>query len=187
RRLQAAHRRLEPGAADAEHRPDAAGRDAEPRRGRPRPRPARRRPAAHAASAGRQRSGGRRMTARRFDGRGAIVTGAAGGIGAAIAERLAGEGAQVLIADIDGGRADATAADLAGRLGATLLGQACDVGDEAQVVACFDSAAARFGRIDVVVNNAGLMTFKRLDEWSADDWQRVLPVDPVDGGRLAAL
>jgi NAD(P)-dependent dehydrogenase (short-subunit alcohol dehydrogenase family) len=119
------------------------------------------------------------VSARRFEGRGAVVTGAAGGIGAAIVERLAAEGAQVLIADIDGAGAARHAADLAQRLGATVLGQACDVGDEAQVAACFDTAAARFGRVDVVVNNAGLMTFKRLDEWDAADWDRVLRVDLV--------
>jgi NAD(P)-dependent dehydrogenase (short-subunit alcohol dehydrogenase family) len=116
---------------------------------------------------------------RRFEGKGAIVTGAAGGIGAAIVERLAAEGAGVLIADLDGAGAQARVEDVSARLGASVVARACDVGDEVQVVACFDAAAAAFGRVDVVVNNAGLMTFKRLDEWDAAEWERVLRVDLI--------
>ncbi len=108
----------------------------------------------------------------RFEGKTVIVTGAASGIGAAIAERFASEGASVVIADLKAEAATAQAAKLA-----NAVGVGCDVGDEAAVVACFDAAVARFGRIDMIVNNAGLMTFKTLDQWTGDDWLKVLRVD----------
>ena len=108
----------------------------------------------------------------RFEGKTVIVTGAASGIGAAIAERFASEGASVVIADLKVEAAAAQAARLA-----NAIGIGCDVGDEAAVVACADAAVARFGRIDVIVNNAGLMTFKTLDRWTGDDWLKVLRVD----------
>ena len=114
---------------------------------------------------------------RRFDGRVAIVTGAAGGIGAAIARRLASEGAAVVIADLKPDAAQTTAQQLAGETGGRAIGVGCDVGDEAQVEACVQAAVDAFGRIDVIVNNAGLMTFKTLAEWTGDDWLKVLRVD----------
>lgn len=109
----------------------------------------------------------------RFANKVAIITGAASGIGAAIAARLVAEGACVVIADLNAEGAAATAA----RLGADTIGVACDVGAEDQVAACVRTAVERFGRLDVVVNNAGLMTFKSLAEWTGDDWLKVLRVD----------
>jgi len=117
------------------------------------------------------------MMERRFNNRVAIVTGAAGGIGAAIAERLASEGASVVIADLRPEPAEATANKLAADHGGQAIGVACDVGDAGSVEACVKAAVDRFGRIDTIVNNAGLMTFKTLDQWSADDWLKVLRVD----------
>ena len=117
------------------------------------------------------------MTEPRFRDKVAIVTGAAGGIGAAIATRLAQEGARVVIVDLNGDAAAATATTLAADSGVEALGLACDVGDEAQVAAAVAATLQRFGRYDVVVNNAGLMTFKTLAEWTAADWLKVLHVD----------
>lgn len=114
---------------------------------------------------------------RRFEDKVAIVTGAAGGIGSAIAGRLAAEGARVVVADLHADAAAAAAATIAREADTEALGIACDVGDEVQVAACVDQAIARFGRLDVVVNNAGLMTFKTLAEWTGDDWLKVLRVD----------
>lgn len=113
----------------------------------------------------------------RFAARVAIVTGGAGGIGLATARRLAEEGARVVVADIDQPGAEA-AAEAARQSGAPAAwASACDVADAAQVEATVRGALARYGRLDVVVNNAGLMRFKPLVELAPDDWQQVLGVD----------
>ncbi|MES2492427.1 MAG: SDR family oxidoreductase [Pseudomonadota bacterium] len=116
--------------------------------------------------------------AARLDGRSAIVTGGARGIGAAIAARLVDEGAMVAIADLDG----EGAATLAMRLspdGKQAFGVACDVGSEADVASCVQATLSRYGRLDIVVNNAGMMTFKRIEEWRSADWAAVLQVDLI--------
>lgn len=109
--------------------------------------------------------------AARFEGRSAIVTGAAGGIGSAVARRLHAEGAHVILADRRMPEA------LAAELGERALAIACDVGDEAAVEACAQAAMREFGRIDVIVNNAAMMTFTPLAECSADQWLAVLRVN----------
>lgn len=116
------------------------------------------------------------MTGRFTDslgGRVVVVTGGASGIGAGIAERFADEGAHVVIADLHVEAAQAKAATLS----TPALGVGCDVGDETQVEACVQAALAKWNRLDVVVNNAGLMTFKTLAEWTNADWLKVLHVD----------
>ena len=107
----------------------------------------------------------------RFDGKVAIVTGAANGIGLATAKLFAAQGARVVIADLDGDKAKAAAQGIGG------LGIACDVSKEDQVKACVDATLEAYGRWDVVVNNAGLMVFKALEEHTLDDWMRVINVD----------
>lgn len=121
----------------------------------------------------------------RLDGKVAIVTGGAGGIGRAIGLRLLDEGAIVVVADLDGSAAVRTASALSGD-GSRVLGLACDVASEDQVRACASEAVRRFGRLDVVVNNAGLMTFKALDAWTADEWIEVLRVDLVGAAMFTA-
>ena len=114
---------------------------------------------------------------RRFEDKVAIVTGAASGIGLATALRLASEGARVVIADLDP-RKSAAAADQARGAGAPdAWGSACDVADEDQVAATAQGSLDRWGRLDVIVNNAGVMVFKPLEQHTAADWRKVLDVD----------
>jgi rhamnulose-1-phosphate aldolase/alcohol dehydrogenase len=98
----------------------------------------------------------------------ALVTGAASGIGKAIATRLAAEGACVVIADLDLAKAQAAAAEI-GSVDVA-IGVQADVTDEAQVQAGVDAAVLAFGGLDLVVNNAGLSLSKSLLETTVADW-----------------
>ena len=111
-----------------------------------------------------------RPAAPALQGRVALVTGAASGIGRAIAELLSRHGACVVIADLDGEGAEKVAAALGSE---RALGIAADVTSEAQVAAMFTAAAERFGGVDIVVNNAGFATAAPLIDTSAADWDRL--------------
>ena len=100
-----------------------------------------------------------------------IVTGAARGIGAACARRFAREGARVVLADVDDTPGQATADEL----GARYLH--CDVGDKAQVDAMVGRTMAEYGRIDVLVNNAGIFKAADFLEVTEDDFDAVLRVN----------
>ncbi|QQM43988.1 SDR family oxidoreductase [Streptomyces liliifuscus] len=109
-------------------------------------------------------------------GRTAVVTAAAGaGIGGATARRFLEEGARVLISDAHARRLKEYEAELAGEFeGVSAL--ACDVTDEAQVQALFDAAVRQHGRLDIVVNNAGLGGTSDLVDMTDEQWSRVLDV-----------
>lgn len=108
----------------------------------------------------------------------AIVTGAAGGIGLAIARRLLRDGASVVLADLDEQRLAAASAELGKEADpARIAASRCDVALEADVVRSVDMAVQRFGTLDIVVNNAGLMVFKPIETQTGDDWTRILGVD----------
>jgi NAD(P)-dependent dehydrogenase (short-subunit alcohol dehydrogenase family) len=103
----------------------------------------------------------------------AIVTGAGAGIGLAIAQRLAAEGAKVLCADINGDSADAAAA----KIGGGALGHAVDVSDEQQVIAMVAACVDAFGGVDKLVANAGIVHFAPLLETTVEDFDRVLRIN----------
>jgi len=98
----------------------------------------------------------------------AFVTGAASGIGKAIATRLAAEGACVIVADLDLAKAQAAAAELGDC--DTAIGVAADVADEAAVADALAVGVLAFGGVDLVVNNAGLSLSRPLLETTAQDW-----------------
>ena len=107
----------------------------------------------------------------------AIVTGGSSGIGLAAARRLAAEGARIVIASQNKERIEAAAERVRKEDGVEVLGLECDVSSEAQVGAVVDATFERFGRLDIVVNNDGMMLFKKLEEFTEADWLRVLGVD----------
>ncbi|WP_416962707.1 SDR family oxidoreductase [Streptomyces sp. Agncl-13] len=111
-------------------------------------------------------------------GRTAVVTAAAGaGIGGATARRFLQEGARVLISDAHARRLKEYEAELAGEFGSEAVAALpCDVTDEAQVRALFDTAVAAHGRLDVVVNNAGLGGTSDLVDMTDEQWSKVLDV-----------
>jgi 3-hydroxybutyrate dehydrogenase len=112
----------------------------------------------------------------------AIVTGAASGIGKEIARTFAREGAKVIIADLNAAAAHAAAAELDGS-GERALGVAMDVGNESQVEAGMKSIITAFGRIDILVSNAGIQIVAPLEELSYADWKRLLAIH-LDGAFL---
>jgi NAD(P)-dependent dehydrogenase (short-subunit alcohol dehydrogenase family) len=113
-----------------------------------------------------------------LSGAAALVTGGARGIGAAIAEALAANGARVAVADIDAAGAAAQADRLPGAIGCAM-----DVRDAAQAEAAVEKTVAAFGRIDILVNNAGVNTLAHrvdVDAFPPDEWRRIVGVD-LDG------
>jgi NAD(P)-dependent dehydrogenase (short-subunit alcohol dehydrogenase family) len=102
-----------------------------------------------------------------------IVTGAGGGLGEGIARVCHREGAHVMIADV---RGDA-AARVAQSLGARAQARQCDVRDDAALQALVDATVQAFGRIDGLVNNAGVNFAKPFLDTTAEDWQRIISVD----------
>lgn len=113
----------------------------------------------------------------RFTAQVAIVTGAASGIGLATAVRLAADGASVVLADRDSDGLVAVQRRMQASGAHNVLCCPCDVADEEQVCHAVDTAVARYGRLDIVVNNAGVMVFKPITELTAQDWRHVLDVD----------
>jgi 3-oxoacyl-[acyl-carrier protein] reductase len=109
----------------------------------------------------------------RYTGRVAVVTGSARGIGAATARRFAQEGASVAVLDLDEGAAAATAAGLgAGRA----LGLSCDVADAASVSRAVQRVVDELGKVDVLVNNAGVTRDNLLFKMTEEDWDAVMNV-----------
>ena len=113
----------------------------------------------------------------RFRDRVAVVSGAAQGMGKAVAQRLAQEGATVVAVDINAAGAATTVKEL-GQGDAISIG--CDIGDEAAVGQLFATVAATFGKLDVLVNVAAIVPFVKWDELTFAEWRRVVRVN-LDG------
>ena len=111
----------------------------------------------------------------------AIVTGAASGIGKQIAKTFVREGARVVIADLNQEAADATATELGGA--GKALGVAMDVTNEQQVDAGVARAVQQFGKVDVLVSNAGIQIVNPLEQFPFADWKKLLAIH-LDGAFL---
>lgn len=114
-----------------------------------------------------------------IEGKCAIVTGAASGIGAEIARAFAREGAKVCVADIDAAGAERVAAQLGGGAIAARM----DVTKEAEVEGAVESTVRAFGGVDILVSNAGVQHLDTIAEVSYENWKRVLAIH-LDGGFL---
>ena len=109
-------------------------------------------------------------------GRVAVVTGAASGIGRALAEAFAATGSAVMLADLDGAEAEAVAASIRAS-GGEAEAKAVNVADAAAVDRLAATTLERFGRVDVLCNNAGVSTFNLLRDQTLDDWHWVFDVN----------
>ncbi len=117
-----------------------------------------------------------------LNGKVAVVTGAASGIGKEIALTLAQAGAAVAIADLNQEGANAVAAEIR-EAGGRALGVAMDVTDEDAVADGMDAVAAEFGSIDILVSNAGIQIVNPIENYAFSDWKKMQAIH-VDGAFL---
>ena len=118
----------------------------------------------------------------RFDGRVGLVTGAASGIGKDIALRLAAEGGIPIIADLNLAAAQATAEEIKAK-GGDAFAVAMNVTDEAQVTQGVEDAVAKYGKIDILVSNAGIQTVAPFVDFPFAEWKKLLSIH-LDGAFL---
>lgn len=113
----------------------------------------------------------------RFTDKVAIITGGARGIGKAIARRLASEGAKVAIGDIDKESAEKTAEEIRNECQTEAIGIYVDVAEEESVKNMVEEVIKAFGKIDILINNAGITRDNLLLRMSEEDWDKVIAVD----------
>src|SRR3954453_5960711 len=111
-----------------------------------------------------------------IEGKVVVITGASSGLGEATARHLAAQGASVVLGARRAGRLQSLAEELTGR-GGKALAIATDVTDFDQVKRLVDAAVQAYGRIDVIINNAGLMPSSPLERLKIDDWNRTIDVN----------
>jgi len=116
------------------------------------------------------------MTMKRLEGKVSLITGAAQGIGAATALKFAREGAIVVVCDVKQSAIDAVVAQCQG-LGAEAVGHVMDVSNRTQIDAVVNAVQERFGRIDVLVNNAGITQDARLQKMTLEQFDRVIDIN----------
>lgn len=109
-----------------------------------------------------------------LEGKKAVVTGGTRGIGRAIAERLAREGAAVAICSRSPEAVERAVVELSHSTGGEIAGQAADVSDASQVAEFFRFVDARLGGLDILINNAGVGLFAPVAEMTVEDWQRTI-------------
>ncbi len=109
----------------------------------------------------------------------ALVTGSAQGLGRALVDRLAAAGAAVVLVDLQEQEVRAAAVEVAEQYGVATLGLAADVTDEESVSAAFDAAVEQFGRVDIVVSNAGILISGAITDFDVAKWAKVVEVNLV--------
>lgn len=112
----------------------------------------------------------------RFDKKVCLITGAASGIGKATAMQMASEGGRVMVIDRNPEKGQQTVDEIVKAHGAALFSQA-DVGKEDEIKAAVDLALRQWGKVDVLVNNAAMMTFKKILDLTAAEWDQVMAVN----------
>lgn len=110
-----------------------------------------------------------------LNGQVAVITGSARGIGAAVAKRLAGDGAKVAVIDLQEEACRGIVEEIS-NLGGTAIAIGCDVADSGQVTEAFERIGSTFGRVDILVNNAGVIRDNLLFKMSETDWDTVMNV-----------
>lgn len=119
------------------------------------------------------------MAETRLAGKTALVTGGAQGLGSALCERLAREGANVVVLDLNAAGAQETAAKLAADYGVQAAGIGCDITSEESVAAAFEQIGTQFGRLDICVSNAGILMSGEITEFDVAKWRKVIEVNLV--------
>ncbi|MFQ3548474.1 MAG: sorbitol-6-phosphate dehydrogenase [Armatimonadota bacterium] len=119
------------------------------------------------------------MTFRRFENKVTVITGAAQGLGEAIALRFAKEGSDVILTDVNEEKVKQTAENIAKETGVKTLGVKMDVTDESQVLSVFESVKKDCGKMDVMVANAGILKAYELSEFPLDEWRLVVEVNLI--------